>query len=344
MTTKRIGFACKWIDSPEQVNGIKSTDAARVYSTQSTTVAWLHRQTKAAAYDRLWSIMQHNIRSMQLLVERVAGLDPMLRMVRLSSEALPMYTHRDFAEFYQQKDAHQYMIREFAALGELARARDVRVSFHPGQFTVLASDKPQTVDNSIREFESHVDMARMMGYARKFQDFKINVHISGRLGPQGILDVLPRLSEGARNTITIENEEMAYGLDDCLTLTKHVAIVLDLHHHWVKTGEYIQHNDPRIQRVVDSWRGVRPVLHYSVSREDVLPNHNKAVMPNYKLLIESGYNKPKLRTHSDFFWNDAVNRYALAFLDQFDIMCESKAKNLASRLLYGQHCSDRALC
>lgn len=336
MTTKRIGFACKWIDTPEQINGIKANDAARVYSTQTTTIAWLNRQDKSVAYDRLWSIMQHNIRSVQLLIERVAGLDPMLRMVRISSEVLPLYSHADYAEFYKQKDVQEYMIREFAIAGDLARSRDVRLSFHPGQFTVLASDKPTIVDNSVREFEYHVDMARMMGYARKFQDFKINVHISGRLGPDGIVAVLPKLSQGAKNTITIENEEMSYGLDDCLRLAKHVPIVMDLHHHWVKTGEYIRLDDPRVDQVVASWRGARPVLHYSQSREDVLVEHDVNRMPDFKLLCESGFNKPKLRAHSNFFWNNSVNRYALAFLDKFDIMCESKAKNLASIQLLTQ--------
>jgi len=47
-------------------------------------------------------------------------------------------------------------------------------------------------------------------------------------------------------------------------------------------------------------------------------------------LLESGYKKAKLRAHSDFMWNDAVNDWALSFLDYADIMVESKAKNLAS--------------
>ena len=41
-------------------------------------------------------------------------------------------------------------------------------------------------------------------YGKTFQDFKINVHISGRRGPQGIIDILPRLTPEARNTLTIE--------------------------------------------------------------------------------------------------------------------------------------------
>ena len=46
--------------------------------------------------------------------------------------------------------------------------------------------------------------------------------------------------------------------------------------------------------------------------------------------MESGYNKPKLRAHSDFYWNNAVNDWALTHRDWADIMCESKGKNLAS--------------
>ena len=50
--------------------------------------------------------------------------------------------------------------------------------------------------------------------------------------------------------------------------------------------------------------------------------------------MEAGHNRQKLRAHSDYFWNDAVNDWAMTFNDQFDIMCESKAKNLASITLY----------
>jgi hypothetical protein len=52
--------------------------------------------------------------------------------------------------------------------------------------------------------------------------------------------------------------------------------------------------------------------------------------------MESGHKKGKLRAHSNFYWNTAVNEWALSFWDQFDIMCESKAKNLASFALHKQ--------
>ena len=337
--TKRIGFACKWIDHPSQVNGIKPNDDAKKYNTGSTTVAWLNRQSRDVADQKLWDLMVQNIESTRLLVKRVGELDENLRMVRLSSDILPVYTQSVWSRFWRLPDTRDYCERGFRAVGDVAREMGVRLSFHPGQFTVLASDNPDIVNRSIEEFEYHADMARWMGYGRTFQDLKINVHISGRAGPQGIRAAYKRLTPEARNCITIENEENSWGLNDCLELTDILPIVLDIHHHWIKTGEYISPLDPRVDRVIQSWRGVRPTLHYSVSREDYLDVQLHSNKPEMALLLETGYKKQKLRAHSDFYWNQNVNDWALTFLNQFDMMCESKGKNLASHALYKYYLS-----
>ena len=334
MTIKRVGFCCKWIDNASQVEGIKPTDDAKQYNTGSTTVAWLNRQTREVAEQKLWDLMCQNIESTRKLIERVGNLDESLRMVRLSSDILPVYTERTWSYFWRKPDVRLYLEQNLDKVGLRARSRNVRLSFHPGQFTVLASDNDNIVHRSIEEFEYHADMIRMMGYGQKFQDFKCNVHIAGRRGYQGILDVYPKLSVEARNTITIENEEMKHGLDDCLNLVGTLPIVLDIHHHWIREGHYIDSQDARVARVIDSWRGLRPTLHYSVSREDVLTNHSTSEAPEHSLLLEQGYKKSKMRAHSDFYWNTAVTDWALTFLDNFDIMCESKGKNLASFAVY----------
>jgi UV DNA damage repair endonuclease len=335
MNTKRIGFACKWIDRPDQVLGIKPLDDAKQYNTGSTTVAWLNRQTKEVAEQKLWDLMVGNIESTRKLIERIGTLNGNLRMVRISSDILPVYTQSDWCYFWRKPDVVSYCEQALGKVGELARMLDVRLSFHPGQFTVLASDNDDIVRRSIDEFEYHADMIRWMGYGRTFQDFKCNVHIAGRRGAQGIIDVYGKLSPEARNTLTIENEEMKHGLDDCLVLSDHgIPIVLDVHHHFVREGEYINAMDSRIQRILDAWRGVRPVVHYSISREDYLVDHDVEVKPDYNLLLEQGYKKSKLRAHSDFMWNTAVNEWAHQHWQWADIMVEAKGKNLASFKLY----------
>ena len=332
--TRRIGFACKYMH-PDQTQKKKLLEEIqRPLNTRSTTVAWLNRQTKEVAEERLWDIMVHNIKSYYNLIEYVGGLDNGLRMVRLGSDVLPVYTEPTWSYFWRKDDVRAYCEKHFGPVGDLARKLDVRLSMHPGQFTVLASDNPDIVERSIEEFEYHVDVARWMGFGQQYQDFKINVHISGRKGPAGIIDVYPRLSTEARNTITIENDENSWGIEASLELRKHLALVLDIHHHWVKTGEYIRPTDDRFSRIVDSWRGVRPVIHYSVSREDLLVDHDIDTLPDMEKLLEQGYKKQKLRAHSDFMWNRAVNDWALSFRDTADIMVESKAKNLASIKLF----------
>jgi UV DNA damage repair endonuclease len=326
----KIGFACKWIDHAGQVDGIKPKDECKKYNTGSTTVAWLNRQTQQVAEEKLWSLMEQNIGSIQLLVEKVGTLDENLRMVRLSSDILPVFTEPTWSRFWRLPDVRAYCEREFARVGDVARKNNVRLSFHPGQFCVLASDNAEIVNRSIEEFEYHVDMARWMGYGKTFQDFKINVHIAGRQGPMGIVAALARMTPEARNCLTIENDEMTWGIEHSLELVDQCALVLDIHHHYIKTGEYIDVKDDRIKRIQDSWRGVRPVIHYSVSREDVLVGFSPNDLPDLESLLESGYKKAKLRAHSNFMWNQAVNDWALTHCSWADMMVEAKAKNLAS--------------
>ena len=332
---KKIGFACKWINSPSEVAGLKPSSVDRDLNGRSTTMRWL-REHPLEAEQRQWDIMNHNAQAALNMVERVGSLEPGLRMVRLGSEMLQGYTHESWKAWWQRKEIQDHCERIFAPVGDTARRLGVRLSFHPGQFCVLASVNPGIVERSIEEFEYHAAMARWMGFGKKFQDFKINVHISGRLGPDGIRSAYKRLSSEARNCITIENEENSWGLDDCLTISDLVPIVLDVHHHWIREGEYLDPNDSRVARVIESWRGVRPTMHYSVSREDYLVDHNSGVMPDHAELLDTGHKKQKLRAHSDFYWNKSTNSWALSFLNTHDIMCESKGKNLSSFALYEQ--------
>lgn len=330
---KRIGFACKWAEI-NQKGEIASVEGM---NTGGTTMAWANRQSRSIAEEKIIEVAKRNILNTHNLVKKVSTLPPELRMVRLTSDMLSFYTHDDWKGFWQQSDIQNKLQHWMAPIGETARANDVRLSFHPDQFVVLASDREEVVNKSIEEFEYHCDMVRWMGYGKTFQDFKVNVHISGRKGPQGIRDVYNRLSPEARNTLTLENEEYTHGLLDCLSLSDLVPTVMDIHHNWIREGEYIQPSDDRVKMVIDSWRGVRPTLHYSVSREDVLTEHSRLQLPDHGALINEGHSKQKLRAHSDYYWNDAVNDWALTFLDNFDMMCESKAKNLASFKLFERY-------
>jgi len=330
----RIGFACKYMHPDQSQPAKLLEELQRPLNEKSTTITWLNNQPRDVAEQRLSDIIDHNAQALEKLIEYVGSLPPELRMVRVGSGQLPAYTHSDWSYFYRDGSVRARLERTYSRIGQIARELDVRLSMHPGQFTVLASDNPDIVNRSLEEFEYHADIARWMGYGKTFQDFKINVHISGKAGPAGIRSAYSRLSPEARNTITIENEENSWGLDSCLELADILPVVLDIHHHWIREGEYIQASDDRVQRVQDSWRGVRPAMHYSVSREDYLVGFDSTALPDMAALLSAGYKKQQLRAHSDFYWNTAANDWALGFNNNFDIMCESKAKNLASQKLF----------
>jgi UV DNA damage repair endonuclease len=330
INTKRLGFACKWAE----INKKGEIVSAEGLNTGGTTLAWAKRNSRKMVEEKIIDVAKQNIMNTHALVKKVASLPEPLRMLRITSDMFSFYTHEDYTDFWHSTDVQTSLERWMAPIGETARNNNVRLSFHPDQFVVLASDREEVVNKSIEEFEYHADMARWMGYGKKFQDFKINVHISGRQGPKGIRLAYNRLTPEARNCITIENEEISYGLDDCLGISDIVPIVVDIHHNWVREGEYILPSDNRIKMVIDSWRGVRPVCHYSVSREEFLADHDPNEYPSRDTLIESGLNKQKLRAHSDYYWNNALNDWAITHNDWADIMCESKAKNLASFKLY----------
>ena len=334
MAIKRLGFACKFIDHPHQVNGIKPTDDCKKYNTGTTTVAWLKRQTTDIARKKLWDLMIQNIEATRKLVERVGDLDEQLRMVRVSSDLLPVYTHDDFKHFWQQRDVRDYAERHFAEVGRIARRCGVRLSFHPGQFCCIVSDNADVTRRSLEELEYHTDIIRWMGYGQKFQDFKCNVHLSGRLGVDGFISIWSQMSNELRNCLTLENDEYQQNINNLIRLKHKVPIVLDIHHHLISDNEYIQASDDRINHIIDSWRGVRPVIHYSQSREEYISNFSTKIPTMDEMLLVA--KKAKLRAHSDFYNNVHINEWALQHLEWADIMAESKSKNLGSLQLFNQ--------
>jgi UV DNA damage repair endonuclease len=329
--TPRLGFCCKYV--PEQGD----PEGARPFNTVTVTMAYLGRLGAAAAYDKVAAVVAHNLDAFQRQIEHVAGRPKLERLHRLSSDLLPGYTHPTGRAFYQDHDLRSLIEVRLAAIGQLARDSDVRLSMHPGQFCVIASANPSALENGIAEFEYHAEVMTLMGFGEGWHPngAHINIHGGARaVGAEGFRHGLRRLSTAARNLITVENDEVSYGLDDLLPLADDLPIVLDLHHHWIKSqGEYIEPDDPRIASIIASWRGVRPASHVSVSREGVLAGHNDSIRPDFAQLVEAGIRPKDLRGHSDLMWNAAVNDLVMRHLTWSDFEVEAKLKNLASESL-----------
>lgn len=328
----RMGWCCQFVPPDGD------PETARRMNPGTVTVTTLSRLGPARAVEKLLDVLGRNIQALTLQLAEVAGRPSHRRLLRINSGLLPAYTHEVGRPLYREPAVRALVESGLDRAGRQAREAGIRLGLHPDQFCVLNSANPTTLGNAVAELEYHADILRLMGLAGGWHPAgaHVNIHGGGRAGGvEGFRRGLALLSQDARDLVTVENDEVSFGLDDLLPLADAVPLVLDLHHHWVWTkGEYIRPDDPRIEMIAASWRGVRPLAHVSVSREDLFaglygPGEAARRLPDFAALASAGLKTRDLRAHSDRMWNRAVNSLVAEHLPWADFEVEAKAKNLA---------------
>jgi len=333
----RLGFCCTFVlDEPPGTHATlkAAREATRAMNLTTVTMAHLAKLDLAARRAKLADVVGHNLTALTRQITWVGARPPIERLLRLGSNVLPGYTHLAVQALYAEPELRRTVDTGLAEAGALARRLGVRLSFHPGPFCLLASRNPSAIENGLSELDYHAELFGLMGYGGGWHPHgaHINIHVgAGDPGVAGFRETLPRASRLARDLVTVENDEHLFGLDTVLQLADLVPVVFDLHHHWVETGgSYIEPDDPRIARVIESWRGVRPVAHISVSRETATADCSPDELPDFAALREAGNSVRDLAAHSDLMWNAAVNDLVARHLVWADFEIEAKSKNLAS--------------
>jgi UV DNA damage repair endonuclease len=200
---------------------------------------------------------------------------------------------------------------------------------------MLVSNGEKVIQRAIEDLEYHAEVLRVMGFDSSDNEQAINIH-GGAKRPHFESEFrqnFARLASDTQRWLSVENDEFSYGLDDLLPLADTVKICVDINHYWIHQGEYLDHVDPRLDHVVSSWRGARPKMHVAWPHETVLQGHDPLVAPHMNSLLAQGLKKSKMRAHSQLPWNQAVSLMALKFWPRFDLMTESKAKNITAAAL-----------
>ncbi|WP_342163697.1 UV damage endonuclease UvsE [Methylobacterium sp. SD21] len=333
----RLGFCCTFVlDEPPGTHATlkAAREATRAMNLTTVTMAHLAKLDPAARREKLVGVVTHNLTALSRQIAWVGARPPLERLLRMGSNVLPGYTHLSVQALYAEPEMRKTVETGLAEAGALARKLGVRLSFHPGPFCLIASRNPAAIENGLSELDYHAELFGLMGYGDGWHRHgaHINIHVgAGDPGVAGFRETLPRASRLARDLVTVENDENLFGLDEVLRLADLVPVVLDLHHHWVQSGgEYLEPDDARIGRVIESWRGVRPVAHISVSREAVITDGAEGRLPDFPALREAGHSVRDLAAHSDLMWNRAVNDLVSRHLAWADFEIEAKHKNLAS--------------
>ena len=254
-----------------------------------------------------------------LIAANLAGLNRVLefnvecgvRMFRLSSDIVPFGSHPVNALAWWVEFAEA-----LTEIGALIRTTGMRVSMHPGQYTVLSSPDQRIVDAAQADLLFH---ARLLDALGLDMCHKIVIHVGGAYSDKAAAlgrwcATVRHLPDHVRARLILENDERLFGVEDVLraSAASGVPVVLDVLHHRVYAGPAADDALPDLMRTTArTWASARdgvPKVHYSTQATGLRPGaHAEYVDP------------------AEF----------AQFLDlapdevEFDCMLEAKAKDLA---------------
>ena len=252
MTTPRIrwGLCCQFLDSP-----IRFRTATHRY------VATLE-PTARRAYLR--AIARDNAAALSAAVTRCAELG--IGAFRINSQILPLATHPESGYRLEDLDDDGSITAAFLEAGTLARASDVRLSFHPDQFVVLNSEQERVVASSVMEMDAQARVAQLVGAD------VLTLHGGGAAG--GVPAALDRLERGierlpaaARLRLALENDDRSFTPGMLLPLCERlgVPLVYDVHHHRCNHDDGLD-VDEVSRRAAATWGVREPYFHISSPR------------------------------------------------------------------------------
>jgi len=296
----RLGFAVKVLGD----GGLPSHDARR----------WQSGPRLSISLDRLEAILG-----------RLDALD--IRMYRMTSDLAPYATHPDLPEFHAQVAE---CAPQLARVGARARDLDIRLSFHPGQYVVLNSEREEVRALAARELDVMAALLDGMGCG---PEAVVVLHVGGRAGGTSAAqdrfeDGLARAGDAARRRLVIENDDRTFGLTDVLALHGRTGlpVVWDILHHHCHDPEGLTDRDA-LTAALGTWPpGVVPKIHYSTPKTAIEERRERSGRR-----METRYVLPPLRAHADLVDPIAFEEFVRGPARglRFDIMLEAKGKDLA---------------
>jgi UV DNA damage endonuclease len=257
-----------------------------------------------------------------------------IRMYRMATALAPYASHPDLQSFRNQP---RECAAELAEVGRLACELDIRLSSHPGQYTVLNSEDERVRRLAVEELEVQAELMDAMGLG---PEAVVVLHVGGATG--GVDAALERFEQGfellspaARARLAVENDDRTFGLADVLRLSDRIGrpVVWDALHHRCHDPDAIPDRDALALALATWPSGVVPKVHFS-SPKTAVEERRKRVGRR----VERSLVLPELRAHADLIDPIAFEHFIgdTGRGMDFDVMLEAKAKDLALRRLREQ--------
>jgi len=226
------------------------------------TAKTLQPLSRAEQLSRLSDICLHNINSVIHSLHFAA--DNGIGAFRILSPLFPRYTHPEVCYRIDELPAGDIIREQCSKIRNFRRSRDIRLSFHPDQFNVLASPKIHVINNTIRELKYHGMLADLLD-----ADI-INLHVGGAYGDKEaalsrLQNNVAKLPDNVTKRLSLENDDISYTPADLLPVCEKLKIpmVYDVHHHRCLPDDLSE--EEITGRVVALWEriGKEPYFHIS---------------------------------------------------------------------------------
>lgn len=285
----RLGLCCTFRDQPIKF--------------RTTTATANSKMKRADALAKLSQLCMANADALFASLQFCA--DNGIGCFRINSQILPLKTHPQCGYGVDDLPESDAVVRRFKACGDFAKKHGLRTCFHPDQFVVLNSPRPDVVAKSIEELEYQCEVAEWVGAD------VVNVHGGGAYGdkPEALARFarnLKQLSRRVVSRLTVENDDTTYTPGDLLPMCRETGIplVYDVHHHRCNQDELSE--EEATEQAIATWNR-EPMFHISSPIE--------------------GWKGPKPRRHHDFI---NIVDFPGCWLDRsLTVEVEAKAKEVA---------------
>jgi UV DNA damage endonuclease len=197
---------------------------------RSATAKFVRPLDRPAQLVKLSALCLDNARSLVAAVEEVHRLG--FGSFRVSSPLLPLYTHPEVGYRLEELPDAQEITVTLRSVKALKEKHLLRISFHPDQFTLLSSPRPEVTAASLKDLAYQVMLAELIGAD------VINIHGGGVYGDKQsalsrLVKEISALPEPIRSRLTLENDDRSYTVEDLLPVCEqlNVPLVYDVHHH-----------------------------------------------------------------------------------------------------------------
>lgn len=217
---------------------------------------------KNADEKRLHELIGGNIAALEKMVDY--NIQNNIRLFRISSDIIPFASSPVCTIPWALTHGEA-----LAKIGEKIRQSGMRVSMHPGQYTVLNSSSEKTQESAARELLYH---AQLLNSLQADDTSKIVLHVGGAYGDKPaalhrFCQQYHRLDSRIKARLVIENDDTIYNIQEVLELGTRLSIpvVFDNLHHYTNPAGDAMDEAGWIRECAKTWRKQdgRQKIHYS---------------------------------------------------------------------------------